>query len=291
MRNRGFEKVKKFENIDFNLPKRSTKHSAGYDFESPEDAELLPREVKIVTTGVKAYMKEDEVLELYNRSSNGRKGLIIPNSVGIIDGDYYNNPENEGEIAFLFQNTTDEVFKIKKGERIGQGIFKKFLTIDNEEEITEERTGGFGSTDKKGITLVALAITLIVLIILISTTVYLTIYNLEQSRKNTYLAEIQMVQNVVLEVINVAKVEEKGINPILKAKPLTTLEVNEFQDYLLSSSGDFYFLTKDELDFMNLKNVNDSQQFIVNWDTGEVLNLNRSEYKGTIIRGAPVLEE
>ena len=147
MRNRGFEKVKKFKDVEFNLPKRSTKNSAGYDFESPVDVEILPNETKLITTGIKAYMKEDEVLELYNRSSNGKKGLIIPNSVGIIDGDYYNNQDNEGEIAFLFKNTNNENFKINKGDRIGQGIFKKFLTIDNEEEITNVRKGGFGSTE------------------------------------------------------------------------------------------------------------------------------------------------
>lgn len=289
MRNRGFEKVEKFKNIDFSLPKRSTKKSAGYDFESPLDVELMPGEVKMVTTGIKAYMKEDEVLELYNRSSNGKKGLIIPNSVGIIDGDYYNNPENEGEIAFLFQNTTDEVFKIKKGDRIGQGIFKKFLTVDNEEEITKSRTGGFGSTNKKGITLVALTITIIVLIILISTTVYLTIYNIDQSRKNTYLAEVQMVQNVVLEAINTSKVEGNDINPLYRVTPLTKEEVSEYEDYLLSNKGIYYFLTKTEMEAMNIKNVRDDQQFIVNWDTAEVLNLTKNNFKGTIVRAGPVL--
>ena len=290
MRNRGFEKVKKFKDVDFNLPKRSTKNSAGYDFESPIDVEILPNETKLISTGVKAYMNEDEVLELYNRSSNGGKGLIMPNSVGIIDSDYYNNLDNEGEMHFLFKNTKNESFKINKGDRIGQGVFKKFLTIDNKEEITSIRKSGFGSTGKKGITLVALAITIIVLIIILSTTIYLTVYNIEQSRKNIYLTEVQMVQNVVLEVMNTAKIEEKEINPIYRAKPLTTLEVQEYQSYLLSTKGIFYFLTKDELDAMNLKNADDDQSFIVNWETGEVLNLTRYQYKGTVIRAAPVIE-
>ncbi len=290
MRNRGFEKVKKFKDVEFNLPKRSTKNSAGYDFESPVDVEILPNETKLITTGIKAYMKEDEVLELYNRSSNGKKGLIIPNSVGIIDGDYYNNQDNEGEIAFLFKNTNNENFKINKGDRIGQGIFKKFLTIDNEEEITNVRKGGFGSTGKKGITLVALAITIIVLIIILSTTIYLTVYNIEQSRINMYLTEVNMVQNVVLEVINTSKTEEKEINPLYKTKPLTTGELQEYRSYLLSYKGQFYFLTKDELDLMNLKNVDENQKFIVNWETGEVLNLNKAKYKDIVIRAEPVLE-
>ena len=290
MRKRGFEKVKKYKDFDFNLPKRATKNSAGYDFESPLDVEIGPKEVKLVSTGIKSYMQEDEVLELYNRSSNGRKGLKMANSVGIIDGDYYNNPDNEGEISFLFENTTDSVFKINKGDRIGQGIFKKFLTIDNEEEIKGVRTGGFGSTGKKGITLIALAVTIIVLIILIVTTTYLTVYNIEQSKKNLYMSEMQIVQTAVIDVINTAKNEGKEISEVYKLVPIKDNELEAYENYLSSPTGRFYLITSTELKRMNVQNLKDDQQFLVNWETAEILNLNVVEYKGVIIKASPIME-
>ena len=93
-------------------------------------------------------MKEDEVLILANRSSNpGKKGLILANSIGVIDSDYYGNPDNDGHIMFAFYNIKEEDIEIKKGEAIGQGIFQKFLSIDNDISMGE-RTGGFGSTSK-----------------------------------------------------------------------------------------------------------------------------------------------
>ena len=102
----------------------------------------------LVKTGLKAYMKEDEVLILANRSSNpGKKGLILANSIGVIDSDYYGNPDNDGHIMFAFYNIKEEDIEIKKGEAIGQGIFQKFLSIDNDISMGE-RTGGFGSTSK-----------------------------------------------------------------------------------------------------------------------------------------------
>ena len=94
-------------------------------------------------------LSEDEVLILANRSSNpGKKGLILANSIGVIDSDYYGNPDNDGHIMFAFFNIKDEDIEIKKGDAIGQGIFQKFLTVD--EDLAEgERMGGFGSTSKK----------------------------------------------------------------------------------------------------------------------------------------------
>ena len=149
---RGFEIAKGFENYGINLPIRKTKYSAGYDIEAAEDT-IIPSFNKgmkptLIKTGLKAYMKEDEVLILANRSSNpGKKGLILANSIGVIDSDYYGNPDNDGHIMFAFYNIKDEDIEIKKGEAIGQGIFNKFLTTDN--DISKgERTGGFGSTSK-----------------------------------------------------------------------------------------------------------------------------------------------
>ena len=94
-------------------------------------------------------MGDDEVLYLYNRSSNPKKkGLILANSVGVVDKDYYGNPDNDGHIMFAFFNIKDEDITIKKGEAIGQAIFSKYLVTDDD-QAKGKRQGGFGSTDKK----------------------------------------------------------------------------------------------------------------------------------------------
>ena len=149
---RGFEIAKGFENSGINLPIRKTAHSAGYDVEAAEDC-IVPAfkpgmKPTLVKTGIKAYMGPNEMLCLYNRSSNpGKKGLVMANSVGIVDSDYYGNPDNDGHIMFAFYNFKDEDVQIKKGDAIGQAIFQKFL-ISDDDIATGERTGGFGSTDK-----------------------------------------------------------------------------------------------------------------------------------------------
>ena len=150
---RGFEIAKGWEDKDINLPVRKTAHAAGYDFEAAEDT-LVPSNKKthlptFIPTGIKAYMQDDEVLYLYNRSSNPKKkGLVLANSVGVIDKDYYENPDNDGHIMFAFYNVSGEDIIIKKGEAIGQGVFMKYLLADGD-KATGKRTGGFGSTDKK----------------------------------------------------------------------------------------------------------------------------------------------
>lgn len=102
----------------------------------------------LVKTGVKAYMPDDEFLMVCNRSSNpGKKHLVIPNSMGIIDSDYVDNPDNEGEIGFLFYNLSDEPVVIEQGEKLGQGIFIKY-GITDDDNAEGERIGGFGSTGK-----------------------------------------------------------------------------------------------------------------------------------------------
>ena len=152
MRSRGFEVAKGFEDKNINLPERKTKFSAGYDIEAAEDI-VIPKFIPgmkptLVKTGIKAYMMDDEVLYLYNRSSNpGKKGLVLANSVGVVDKDYYGNPDNDGHIMFAFFNIKDEDVEIKKGDAIGQGVFAKYLTVDDDSS-EGIRQGGFGSTSK-----------------------------------------------------------------------------------------------------------------------------------------------
>ena len=146
MNTRGFERVTAYENAGIDLPLRSTVHAAGYDFIAVETISLNPGEIKLIPTGIKAYMQPGEVLYLYDRSSNPRKkGLVLINSVGVIDGDYYGNPDNEGHIFAQMKNITDQIVEVAKGERIVQGVFAPFLLADAD-SAEGTRIGGFGST-------------------------------------------------------------------------------------------------------------------------------------------------
>lgn len=175
-----FEKVSRFNEIDLPLPVRKTAESAGYDFVVAEDIIIPPystqhnnmllknridvsltlgeaaaavksanAKITLVSTGMKCQLEEGTYLELSVRSSCPLKHwLILGNSVGIIDADYYNNPDNEGEIFFQIINLAPFPIQLKRGDAIGQGIIKPYLTTEDD-NATGERTGGFGSTDQK----------------------------------------------------------------------------------------------------------------------------------------------
>ena len=150
---RGFEIAKGWEDKNINLPVRKTARAAGYDVEAAEDTVIPPFEngVKpvLVHTGLKAYCQDDEWFMLANRSSHpGKKNLVLANGIGVIDTDYYGNPDNDGEFLYAYYNVGTEPIEIKKGDIIGQVVFQKFLLVDN--DISGgKRLGGFGSTDKK----------------------------------------------------------------------------------------------------------------------------------------------
>ena len=147
---RGFEPVieeMRKETNDYILPTRGTSKSAGYDLASPIDVIIEPHSSVLIWTNIKAYMQDDEVLEVYIRSSTAiKRDLILKNTVGIIDSDYYSNESNDGNIGICLYNTTYAPREIKKGERIAQGIFKKYLVADDDVCLKDERTGGIGST-------------------------------------------------------------------------------------------------------------------------------------------------
>ena len=145
---RGFEIVSSFEGQEIQLPERKTAQSAGYDIEAAEDCVLEPGDIKLVATGVKAFMNYDEYLALHIRSSLGiKRHIMLANSTGIIDSDYYNNEDNEGHIMLVLYNFGKETVTIQKGERIAQGIFVKYLKA-TEDDAVGVREGGFGSTGK-----------------------------------------------------------------------------------------------------------------------------------------------
>ena len=178
---RKFEIVSKYKGKNINLPKRQTRFSAGYDIEAAcditipsiwtpsliiyvnkyynnryDDAEQLHEfqnyiedtiKPTLVPTGIKVKMPRDNMLLLYNRSSNPlKRDLILANGVGVIDSDYYNNENNEGEILGSFYNFGIRNYHIKKGDRIVQGIFQNYALVDNDDADCE-RKGGFGSTE------------------------------------------------------------------------------------------------------------------------------------------------
>lgn len=135
-------------NAVITLPKRKTRYSAGYDIHSPIAIVIAPGESILIWTDVKSFMQQDEVLEIYIRSSLAIKyGMQLKNQVGILDSDYFENESNDGNIGVCLYNTSDKPFEIKEGDAIAQGIFKKYLVIDGD-ETNEERTGGIGSTTK-----------------------------------------------------------------------------------------------------------------------------------------------
>ena len=133
----------------YKLPRRCTKCSAGYDFFAIEDFTIKPGEIRKVPTGYKMLCNEDEMLMILVRSSMGFKyNVRICNQVGIIETDYYNNSNNEGHMWVALQNHGDIDYTVKKGDSYAQGIFTKFLIVDDEEMINNERKGGFGSTNE-----------------------------------------------------------------------------------------------------------------------------------------------
>lgn len=175
-----FEKVSRFSEVNLPLPVRKTTQSAGYDFVVAEDIIIPPyatlhknmlmknrvdipltlgetaaavkeadAKITLVSTGMKCQLEKGTYLELSVRSSCPLKHwLILGNSVGIIDADYYNNPDNEGEIFFQIINLAPFPIQLKRGDAIGQGIIKPYMTTEDD-KATGERTGGFGSTDQK----------------------------------------------------------------------------------------------------------------------------------------------
>lgn len=144
---RGFEVVSRME-TPVKLPTRGSIHSAGYDIYAYDNYEIEPKQSVLIRTGVKAYMPSDEYLDLRVRSSLGiKRQLMLATGASVIDADYYNNPDNEGEIMVVLYNYGDTTQTIKAGEHIVQGIFTRYFLADND-CTTAVRTGGTGSTNK-----------------------------------------------------------------------------------------------------------------------------------------------
>lgn len=132
---------------DIILPTRATKSSIAYDFYSPIDIVINPMQSVMIWTDVKAKFNTDEALLINVRSSMGKHPIMIANTQGWIESDYYSNPDNDGNIGVRLFNLGTEPYEIKTGDRIAQGMFIKYLEADNGNTDTE-RQGGFGSSGK-----------------------------------------------------------------------------------------------------------------------------------------------
>lgn len=145
--------MRKFEKVSYSdkgiLPTRNDKGSAGYDFYTPTQLVIEPKQMVKFQIDIKASMEQDEVLMLYVRSSIGiKRNLMLANGTGVIDSTYYNNPDNEGNIIGALFNYGNETQIIEAGDRIMQGVFIKYLTIDDDKPLSNTRIGGIGSSGK-----------------------------------------------------------------------------------------------------------------------------------------------
>ena len=145
---RRFEIISLYNGTDIEIPQRGTHFSAGYDLQSAETVVIGAGETVLVPTGLKSAFPGDEFMAIYPRSSiAGKYGITLANCVGIVDSDYYNNPDNEGHIQVLLKNTTATDYVVKKGDKIAQGIFQEYKRVANDCP-RGPRKGGFGSTGK-----------------------------------------------------------------------------------------------------------------------------------------------
>lgn len=148
---RYFEPISEKNRVHSNrvfMPLRATKSACAYDILTPRIVYIPPGEVDAIWTNVKVFMQPDEVFVVNVRSSGGTKlGLMLANTIGWVDADYYNNPDNEGNIGIWLRNLSDKTVIFDTGDRIAQGMFQKYLVASNCNS-ENERQGGFGSTGK-----------------------------------------------------------------------------------------------------------------------------------------------
>jgi dUTP pyrophosphatase len=127
------------------LPAYATHGSVGFDLICREDVEVLPHELGRIPGNIIVQTPPGYMLLLTMRSSTARrKGLLMPNGVGVIDQDY----SGEGdELLVSVYNFRDEAVTVQRGERIAQGIFVPIGRVEwNEVDEVGKGRGGFGST-------------------------------------------------------------------------------------------------------------------------------------------------
>ncbi len=135
---------------EIKLPTRATQNSAGYDFYSPVSFTLEPQQSIIIATDIKASMMFNEYLQIVPRSSIGiKKNLILKNTLGIVDCDFFENPDNDGNISITLFNYGNKTEFVAENERIAQGIFCTYGIVENDVPLSVVRKGGIGSSGIK----------------------------------------------------------------------------------------------------------------------------------------------
>jgi dUTP pyrophosphatase len=131
------------------LPTKGSVHAAGWDLYSLQDTIVNRRIATMVRTGLHVAIPEGYEGQVRARSSLGKKGLILPHSIGTIDADY------RGELFVLMTWIGEgDSYLIQKNERIAQLLItpipkSKFTEVDIEKlGETERGDGGFGSTGR-----------------------------------------------------------------------------------------------------------------------------------------------
>ena len=149
---RGFEVVsdsfRKHPEVTIQLPRRADVGSCGYDFYSPIDFVLKPGDYLLIPTDIKAYMQQNEVLELNVRSNQGKLAIEVADTISWIDASYYNNPTNDGNIHIFLRNNGEGDYVVKQGDRVFQGKFSTYLLADEDDPLQLSRQGGLGSSGK-----------------------------------------------------------------------------------------------------------------------------------------------
>lgn len=128
------------------VPEYKTKGAVGFDLTARIDVLVKPFEVTLIPLNIIAKVPKGYGLFLFSRSSvPSKKGLIVANSVGVIDQDY-NGEEDELKLAVI--NFTKKNVQVKKGERICQGIFIKvgIAKFNEVKNMAKKSRGGFGTT-------------------------------------------------------------------------------------------------------------------------------------------------
>ncbi len=129
----------------------ATEHSAGLDLRACidlEEIEIGPGEKNAIPVGIAIEILEPSVAGyIFSRSGLGTKeGLTVSQGVGVIDPDY------RGELKVSLLNTSNQVRRIRRGQRIAQLVFMPIFqgVINPVKDLgeTDRGSGGFGSTGK-----------------------------------------------------------------------------------------------------------------------------------------------
>lgn len=140
-------KIKKIEK-DLPLPEYKTPGAVAFDFYARKKITIAPQTVGYVPLNNIIEIPEGYGLIVAARSSTHKKGLMLVNSIGVIDPLFCGEDD---EILATYFNFSGAPVIVERGERIAQGFFLKRECADWDEVETMEKEsrGGFGSTGHK----------------------------------------------------------------------------------------------------------------------------------------------